>query len=243
MTEFYGALAAWWPVISPVEDYADETDELRRLIQGYRPHARTLLELGSGGGHVAHHLARHFDCCLTDLSADMLALSRQLNSACEHVQSDPRSLDLGRTFDVVLAHDAIDYMLTEDDLARVCNTAWRHLEPGGLVVLVPDTVAETFEPGTDVSGSDAPDGRAARLFEWAEPLRPGATQAAVHYSFLLRERDGGMRTVYERHDCGVFPTGTWTRLLAERGFHVDVVVERTDDEQTPRRLFVGQRPG
>ena len=81
MTEFYSALAAWWPVISPVEEYADETDELRRLIQGYRPHARTLLELGSGGGHVAHYLARHYDCCLTDLSADMLALSRQLNPA------------------------------------------------------------------------------------------------------------------------------------------------------------------
>lgn len=242
MTQFYGSLAPWWPVLSPVEEYAEEAGELRELIQRLRPQARTLLELGSGGGHVARYLAQRFTCCLTDLSADMLALSRRLNPACEHVQGDMRNLDLGRTFDVVLAHDAIDYMTSEHDLRRVCDTAWRHLEPGGLVVLVPDSVTETFEPGADVSGGDAPDGRSARMLEWTEAPLPGATQVAVHYSFLLREPDGRVRAVYERHDCGVFPIETWTRVLTDRGFAVDVVVEETQDERTPRRLFLGHKP-
>jgi trans-aconitate methyltransferase len=149
MTQFYGTLAEWWPVLSPVEEYAEEAAELRQLILEHRPHARTLLELGSGGGHVAHYLKQRFDCCLTDVSAEMLAVSRRLNPECVHVQGDMRTLDLGRTFDVVLAHDAVDYMTSEADLERVCNTAWRHLRPGGLVMFVPDAVAETFEPGGD----------------------------------------------------------------------------------------------
>ena len=47
---------------------------------------------------------------LTELppGSPVAVVVRQLT---EHVQGDMRTLDLGRTFDVVLAHDAIDYML------------------------------------------------------------------------------------------------------------------------------------
>lgn len=242
MTEFYGALAPWWPVLSPVEEYADEAEELGRFLLEQRPHARTLLELGSGGGHVAHYLKRQFACCLTDLSNDMLAVSRQLNPECEHVHGDMRTLDLGRTFDIVLAHDAVDYMTSEHDLALVCGTAWRHLAPGGLVVLMPDAVAEMFEPGAEVSGGDAPDGRAARLLEWSEAPTPGTSRVVVHYSFLLRDRDGQVHSVYDRHECGLFPSDTWTRVLMDHGFTVEVVIERTSDDRTPRHLFVGHKP-
>ena len=242
MEQFYGALAEWWPVISPVEEYAEEGAEIHRLIRTRRPDARTLLELGSGGGHVAHYLAPYYTCCLTDVSAEMLAMSRLLNPRCDHVQGDMRTLDLGRTFDIVLAHDAIDYITTEKDLARVADTAWRHLTSGGLVVLVPDSVAETFEAGEDVSGGEAADGRAARLFEWVEPVPAGSTRGTVHFSFLLREPNGHVRAVYERHEFGLFPVATWVRLLSERGFAVEVVVEETSDDRTPRRIFVGQKP-
>lgn len=242
MTKFYGALAEWWPILSPVEDYADEAAEICDVLRQHRPHARTLLELGSGGGHVAYYLKPHFACWLTDISADMLAMSRRLNPECTHVQGDMRTLDLGHTFDIVLAHDAIDYMTSEADLERVCDTAWRHLRPGGLVMLVPDALVETFEPGTEASGGDSPDGRAARLLEWTEALAPGATEVAVHYSFLLRDRDGGVQSIYERHDCGLFPHDTWARVLGARGCGVDVVLERGADGRTPRRFFLGHKP-
>jgi SAM-dependent methyltransferase len=240
--QFYTTLADWWPLLSPVDDYAEEADELQHLIATHHPSARTLLELGSGGGHIASYLRSHYVCCLTDLSAEMLAVSRRLNPTCEHVQGDMRTLDLGRTFDVVLAHDAIDYMTSERDLALACDTAWRHLAPGGLVVLLPDTVAERYEPGTDVSGGDGADGRSARLFEWSEAVAPGTTQAAVHYAFLLREADGQMHTVYERHETGVFPEATWVRILTERGFAVRVVSETSAEDRQARRFFLGSRP-
>jgi SAM-dependent methyltransferase len=240
---FYGELAEYWSLISPVEEYATEADELLRLFRERRPFARTVLELGSGGGHVAHYLARHFDCHLTDLSEAMLANSRRLNPKCAHTVGDMRTLELGRTFDVVLAHDAIDYMTTHDDLRAVFDTAWRHLAPGGLACFFPDDVADTFEPGTAVFGVDAADGRGARLFEWVEPARAEDSTVNVHCSFLIRDRDGTVRSHYERHVSGLFARATWERLLAQRGFVVEVVTEQTDEDRTPRLMFFSHKPG
>jgi hypothetical protein len=64
----------------------------------------------------------------------------------------------------------------------------------------------------------------------------------VHYSFLLRDRDGEMQSLHERHEVGLFPIETWTCTLSARGFSVEVVTEQTEDERTPRRIFVGHKP-
>ncbi|BCS31726.1 hypothetical protein TBR22_A09290 [Luteitalea sp. TBR-22] len=243
MSLFYDELSEWWPLISPLTEYAEEAGEIARLIGERRPEARTLLELGSGGGHVAHHLKGRFDCVLTDASEPMLAMSGRVNPECVHVVGDMRTLRLDRTFDVVLAHDAIDYMTTEEDLRAAIRTAWTHLAPGGLVLLIPDDVAETFESGTDVSGSDGDDGRGARLFEWSDaPSAPGGP-ARVHYAFLLRRGDGSVQSFYERHEVGLFPRATWERLLGDQGFVVEVVEEQTTEDRAPRLFFVGHKPG
>ncbi len=242
MNRFYGELAAHWPLVSPVEDYAAEAEEIVRVLRARAPHARTLLELGSGGGHLAHYLKRAFDCHLTDLSEPMLEQSRSLNPECSHEVGDMRTLDLGRTFDLVLAHDAIDYMTSEADLSAAFRTAWRHLAPGGVACFIPDEVVETYEPGTDVSGGDAADGRGVRLFEWAEPAAPGQCTVRVHYSFLVRDASGHVETFYELHTTGLFPRATWERSLAEQGFSVEVILERTDEERAGRLLFLGRKP-
>lgn len=165
MKLFYSVLAPWWPLISPVEDYEEEAQELLRVIEAHAPGARTLLELGSGGGHNAHYLKRRFSMTLTDLSQDMLDVSTRLNPDCEHVAGDMRTLDLGRTFDVVFAHDAIDYMTTEADLEAAIATAHRHLLPGGLAVIIPDHVKERYAPSTECGGTDGAHGRALRYLE------------------------------------------------------------------------------
>ena len=82
---FYGDLAPWWPLISTPEEYAEEAAFAASLLRTFEPRpdgpeARpTLLELGSGGGNNAFHLKHEFDLTLVDLSAAMVAVSRQLN--------------------------------------------------------------------------------------------------------------------------------------------------------------------
>lgn len=240
MRHFYEELAPFWPLLSPVEDYAEEAAEFLRVLEARHPRARTLLELGSGGGHVAAHLKGRFALTLTDLSPEMLEVSARLNPECEHLVGDMRSLALDRTFDLVLVHDAIDYMTTEADLEAALRTAHRHLSPGGLALFAPDSVRERYEPGTECGGTTAPDGRGIRYLEWSTEAPAEGTSVRTHYAFLVREADGSVRSSHETHETGLFPENTWRALLERVGFEVEVVEERTEEDRVPRLLFLGR---
>ena len=101
--KLYDTLAEWWPLMSPPGEYAAEADAVMRLLFPDPPTNRLrLLELGSGGGHLASHLARSLDMTLVDLSPRMLDQSRRLNPGCRHLQGDMRHLRLPEAFDAVL---------------------------------------------------------------------------------------------------------------------------------------------
>ena len=239
---FYVELAQWWPLISPVEEYEEEAGEISRHLASARTDVVDVLELGSGGGHVARWLRDRFRLTLVDLSPEMVEVSTALNPSCEHRVGDMRTVRLGRTFDAVLIHDAIAYLCTEDDLRAAIETARDHCRAGGIVVLVPDETTESFEPDTDHGGADAPDGRGVRYLQWSIDPDPSDTTTRIDYVFLLRDADGTTRTVHDVHVTGLFPEATWLRLLTEAGLEAEVRTEVTSEDRPPRRIFVGHRP-
>lgn len=158
----YRDLADWYPLLTPVGDYMESAAFYRQLFTRHcHRQPETLLDLGSGGGHNAAYLKSSLACTLVDIEPTMLALSRRINPECEHVQGDMRSVRLGRTFDCVLVHDAVSYMITRGDLACAVATAFEHTAPGGVAMFQPDFVAETFEPGSESGGTDG-NGRGLR---------------------------------------------------------------------------------
>ena len=235
---FYGDLARWWPLISPPEDYAEEAAFAASLMRPADGAVDHVLELGSGGGSNASHMKSMFAMTLVDLSPSMLAVSEALNPECEHIVGDMRDVRLGRMFDAVFVHDAIDYMTTESDLRRAIDTAFVHCRPGGVAVFVPDHTTETFAPESDHGGADGSDGRAVRFLHWTVADGDGV---ATDYVFLLRDPDGRVDVVHERHDSGLFSGDVWLRLLQEAGFEAAAVEEETIEDRVPRIFFVGRR--
>jgi trans-aconitate methyltransferase len=238
----YQDLAPWWPLISPPQEYAEEAAFAAETFGLARGPVREVLELGSGGGHNASHLKQRFAMTLVDISPAMLGESRRLNPECEHLQGDMRTVRLGRTFDAVFVHDAVDYMVSESDLSQAVGTAFAHCRPGGIAVFVPDNLVETFLPGTGHGGTDAPDGRGARYLEWATDPDPDDTWTLTEYTFLLRDADGSVQAVHESHRLGLFGRQRWLSLLAAAGFEPRAVTEETSDNRIPRELFAGLRP-
>ncbi len=258
---FYGDLARWWPLLSPPEDYREEAGYLATLLASASIPVSTVLELGSGGGHNAVHLKDRFTMTLVDLSAEMLAVSQELNPECEHQQGDMRSYRTGRLFDAVLIHDAVDYMTSEDDLRLAVRTAYEHCRPGGVAVFMPDDVTERFTESTDCGGTDlgadepgvrgsatraqagaAGPSRGARYLSWTWDPDPGDEWVLTEYAFLLREDDGVVRVVHETHRTGLFSTAVWSRILQDAGFRADAVDEETTEDRRPRLVFVAHRP-
>lgn len=234
----YNELARWWPLFSPPDDYEEEAaDLLPVLLNASARPPRTLLELGAGGGSLAFHLKNKFALTLTDLSPDMVAVSRQLNPECEHAVGDMRTLDLGRQFDRVLIHDAIMYMTDPASVMAALATAYRHCAPGGAVVVIPDVVKETFSPKTVTGGEDGPDGRGLRYLEWIWDPDPSDDTYEVVFALILRDADGSVSVEHDRHRFGLFPRAAWLAWLEETGF---TATSRVDP--WGRDMFVGKKP-
>lgn len=234
--KLYTELAGWWQLVSPTEDYADEAAFFVELFRA--ENATTVLELGSGGGNVAWFLKKDFALTLTDISDEMLTESRKQNPELEHIQGDMRTLRLGRTFDGVLIHDAIMYMTTEEDLRAAIITAHEHCKSGGLVVIAPDWVAETFRPRTMHEGRDD-GGRGIRYMEWTWDADPDDTEVNCEYILALKEGDE-LRTVVDRQIVGVFPRATWLRLLEDAGFEAGIVEDPSAGGERSE-IFLGHR--
>lgn len=163
----YERSARWYDRIYGDKAYRDEADALRRLVEGERPAARTLLEVGCGtGGHLVF-LREHFACAGVDLSASMLDVARDKLPGITFTEGDMRSFDLGVRFDVVASlFSAIGYVRSIDELFAAVACMARHLRPGGVLAVEPWFSREQWNPGGRIHGGmivDEPDLKIVRM--------------------------------------------------------------------------------
>ena len=207
----YTDLAPWFHLLTHPSDYREEAEFVTRVAdEVVEGRAETLLELGSGGGNNASHLKARFDCTLTDLSPDMLALSEGLNPECEHIQGDMRTLRLGRTFDVVFIHDAVSYLTTEDDLRAAVETAAAHVSSRRR--RHPHARRDDRDLRAANGSRRARRGRRPQpsLLEWIHPRTPGTSTYTVDYVIALQGPGAAVRD-RPRPPC---PRGLSVRDLA-----------------------------
>ena len=210
----YTDLADWFHLLTNPKDYASEAKWIAEQLKVPGVKKPTLLELGSGGGNNAVHLKKHFEMTLTDLSPQMLKLSKRINPDLPHKAGDMRTLRLSQEFDRVLIHDAIMYMTSARDLSRAIKTAAHHLKPGGLLLIQPDFLEETFDPKLDRGGHKG-EGRALEYIA-TEKRRGASNKVDVKFTVKLTE-NGKTRLVADRHVVGLFPRQTWIEAIKAAG--------------------------
>ena len=108
----------------------------------------------------------------------------------------------------------------EPDLRAALETAFVHLRPGGAAIFQPDHVRETYADATDHGGHDGGpgDGRSLRYLQWRWDPDPGDDWYLDDFAYLLRDADGSLRVVQDRHRLGMFSRATWFHLFANVGF-------------------------
>jgi trans-aconitate methyltransferase len=237
----YSEIADWWPLLSRPEEYEEEAGFFTRtLIEVSDEPPRTILELGSGGGNNASHMKADLDMTLVDLSPNMLEVSKRINPDCEHIVGDMRTIRLDREFDAVFIHDAIDYMTSTRDLASAVETAFIHTKPGGVALFCPDHIRETFKPSTEHGGSDA-DGRGLRYLQWTWDPDPHDSSCVTDYAYLLRDRDGSVSVLHDRHECGLFGSEEWNAILEGVGFVPSLLPFDHSEVEEEMVVIVGKR--
>lgn len=95
----------------------------------------TVLDAGCGTGRVAIELARRgVDVVGVDLDGDMLAQARAKAPDLDWILADLADLDLGRTFDVVLAAGNVMVFLAEASERRVVERLAAHVADAGVLI-------------------------------------------------------------------------------------------------------------
>jgi len=234
----YTDLAEWWPLLSERESHAEEAEHILSLIDGVLGGtALRILELGSGGGMLASHIDSDREVVLTDISSKMVSLAAQHNPGRRVLEGDMRSMRLGETFDAVLLHDAVMYLTSKADLFAAVQTAAAHLRPGGVFLMMPDVLKETFEEQTLSGGTTGVP--AAQLMEWHWDADPSDDTYQVEMCLLLRDKDHSVRVVHEQHTMGLFSTMTYIDAL--RGANLEVIRDLVWDDQLVAEAFCGRR--
>ncbi|PKP56724.1 hypothetical protein CVT91_12340 [Candidatus Atribacteria bacterium HGW-Atribacteria-1] len=124
----YGDLAWTWPIISPVEDYIEETELFSKLIEEHSMiEVKTLLHLDCGSGHNDYNFQKDFKVTSVDVSEDMLWLAKKLNPEVNNQYGDMQIMRLEERFDAVTILDSINYIRTVEDLQKTFITKYSKL--------------------------------------------------------------------------------------------------------------------
>ncbi|MEZ6189839.1 MAG: class I SAM-dependent methyltransferase [Phycisphaerales bacterium] len=237
----YSDLAYLWPMLSPVEHYEAEGEAVRTdraHLEDVR--GNKTIPPGTGRGRRTHAgtLADEYECTAVDLSESMLANCRTLIPQVELVVGDMRSVRLDKTFDVVFIHDAIDYMLSEDDLRRTLETVALHLKPGGLCVIAPTYTRETFVDGDVADDGTSTDSEELTYFTYIHDPDPSDDTFEMILLYLIRDmQTRKVELVEDRHTCGLFSEEQWVAWMIDAGFEARQLDADTEGE--PWTLFVG----
>ncbi len=209
----YHDLAKWWPLLSPVEGYVEEGAHLRAVLrEKLGPGRHTLLDLGVGGGHNLSHLTGEFVATGVDLSEEMLAHSRRLNSNVEHHLGDMRTVRLGRTFNAVVILDSVSCLSSQADLRATLQTAAAYLRPGGVLIMAPDWFRETFRDQFVSHVTRCRGDTVLTCIEYLHDPDPADTTVEIVMFFLIREK-GQLRIEQDRHTLGLFRKATWLNMM------------------------------
>lgn len=221
--KLYSDLAYCWDVLTPRGTYDLEAVQILEVLKDHLPQFSSILELGSGVGALLESFPDDVEVVFLERSKEMLALSKQRNPSREHLQQDMLKLDLGRSFDAIVLHDAVMYLTDRAQVLTCFKAAYEHLDESGIFLVFPDVTAEFFQEHAICGGAET-DRCAVQLLEWHWDPDPADDQIQVDFSVLIREA-GVVKAHHESHSMGIFTIDAYQSLLREAGFSTAQLLE------------------
>ena len=263
MNRMYDDFAHLWPLISHHSDYEFEAKHWRDALTTELGQGRLrILELGVGGGNNLHHIlypncdgrpspdpacnGEHMrqdqpahDAVVVDLSAKMLANCKMLNPSIRQHISDLKTVRLYERFDAILIHDAVCYLMSEDDIGLTLATAREHLTPSGVLIMAPDWYTETY-PGTQLNCGIRRDvSPEFASIEYEHDPDPNDSTIESVFIYIMKNEDGSVRVEEDRHITGIFSIRTWLKLMEQTGFRAKRLPYPVHEDGRDGFLLVG----
>ncbi len=214
---------------------------------GRRP--RRICDLACGTGDAAIQLAREgYDVTGIDISARMLAEARALGASAgvrvEWLQADARDFVLQRQVDAVTCmFDALNYLLTAEELGSAFKCVHDCLRPGGLFVFDMNTRAGLAEEWGTSERIETPDDDI--FVAWQSTHDHETDVNTLVLTAFVRQGDGLYRQIREVHRERAYPLAEITQLLDQAGLDILLVGDlqlQPLARDSGRFLCVAERP-
>ena len=265
MNRMYDDFARLWPLISHHSDYEFEAKHWRAALTSELGQGRLrILELGVGGGNNLHHIlypncdgsasadaacngahmlrdAPAHDAVVVDPSEKMLENCNLLNPSVNRHTGSMQTVRLRSEakFDAVLIHDAVCYLLSEDDIKATLATARAHLRLGGVLIMAPDWYTETY-PGTKLEAGIRRDvSPEFASIEYDHDPDPTDSMLESVFIYIIKNPGGSVRVEEDRHITGIFSVHTWLGLMEQAGFRAKRVPYPVHEDGRDGYLLVG----
>jgi len=235
----YSDLSWIWPLWGDLEkEYGVYCEKVSRIFEETaRNPIKTVLDIGCGGGKNLYHLKKRYAVTGLDLSPHMLSLANDLNPTCETILGDMRSFSLNRMFDAVLIDDAVSYMIDQTELRMVFDCAFKHLNPGGVMVVTPDRTRENFVQNETITtlGEKTIEGDRFEVV-FIENVYDADEADSVYEDIMIFciRKNGKLTIETDRHRLGVFSFADWRHCIQETGF---ILSEYEDTYPFDRQMY------
>ena len=238
----YHDLAGWYDAIYDAsgKDYAAEGQALLSLAQAGGAEPRSLLDVACGTGRHLEFFAQHLDEVVgTDTSSEMLTIaSVRLGPSVTVDEADFRTLDLGRSFDIVTClFSSIGHVTNEAELDQAVAAMAAHVAPRGTLVIEPWLTPDRVTEGgvRDLATANTPDGVVAR----ASSSVPDGDALVVSFAWAVAT-PGGVASLEEERRMPLFSADRYIQAVEATG----LAPEWLDDVPAltaGRGLLVGRR--
>jgi len=236
MSKVFDSYAAYYDLLYRDKDYKLEVDYIVKLLKKYKVSSGDILELGSGTGKHAAHLAKFgFNIHGIDLSKSMVDIANSQNKLenTTYEVGDVRTYRINKLFDVVISlFHVASYQSSNADLEDMFLTAFTHLIPGGVLIF-------DFWYGPAVL-TDLPSVRTKKMHDSnidvlrvAEPLiRCNENIVDVNYKIEVTNKSNNQTSIFnERHSMRYLFLPELTKILEDLNIEIlDSLTWMSDDE-------------
>lgn len=135
----YSKKAELYDFLYSYKNYKEEAAKLNQIIEEYKKSSgKRLLDVGCGTAKHIKHLRNEYNCEGLDSSVEFITIAKQRNKRGTFYIGDMTQFNLSKTFDVIIClFGSIGYLESNAQFTKVLTNFYKHLNPGGVVIIEP----------------------------------------------------------------------------------------------------------